>query len=137
VIYSTGVRLLSTDEGRINGWGSAVREERGWRGEARRRDALILLGAYGLGLAVEEVDELLMAADYKPLVLRLRHGLRTVVQLGQRHRGLPRLANATVDSILHHQCFRRIVRRPSAEDLQDEGHRLRVLATGAASAEAA
>ena len=33
------------------------------------RDALILLGAFGLGLAVEEVDELLMAADYKPLVL--------------------------------------------------------------------
>jgi transcriptional regulator with XRE-family HTH domain len=33
------------------------------------RDALILLGSFGLGLAVEEVDELLMAADYKPLVL--------------------------------------------------------------------
>jgi hypothetical protein len=33
------------------------------------RDALILLGAFGLELAVEEVDELLMAADYKPLVL--------------------------------------------------------------------
>ncbi|MEX2158129.1 MAG: hypothetical protein WEB04_01885 [Dehalococcoidia bacterium] len=33
------------------------------------RDAVILLGAFGLGLAVEEVDELLMAADYKPLVL--------------------------------------------------------------------
>ena len=33
------------------------------------RDALILLGSWGLELAVEEVDELLMAADYKPLVL--------------------------------------------------------------------
>jgi transcriptional regulator with XRE-family HTH domain len=33
------------------------------------RDALILLGAFGLELPVEEVDELLMAADYKPLVL--------------------------------------------------------------------
>ena len=33
------------------------------------RDALVLLGAWGLELAVEEVDELLMAADYKPLVL--------------------------------------------------------------------
>ena len=33
------------------------------------RDALTLLGAWGLELAVEEVDELLMAADYKPLVL--------------------------------------------------------------------
>jgi transcriptional regulator with XRE-family HTH domain len=33
------------------------------------RDALILLGNWGLELAVEEVDELLMAADYKPLVL--------------------------------------------------------------------
>jgi transcriptional regulator with XRE-family HTH domain len=37
--------------------------------ESPSRDALILLGAFGLGLAVEEVDELLMAADYKPLVL--------------------------------------------------------------------
>jgi transcriptional regulator with XRE-family HTH domain len=33
------------------------------------RDALILLGSWGLELAVEEVDELLMAVDYKPLVL--------------------------------------------------------------------
>ncbi len=33
------------------------------------REALILLGGWGLELAVEEVDELLMAADYKPLVL--------------------------------------------------------------------
>jgi transcriptional regulator with XRE-family HTH domain len=33
------------------------------------RDALILLGNWGLELAVEEVDELLMAAIYKPLVL--------------------------------------------------------------------
>ena len=33
------------------------------------RDALILLANWGLELAVEEVDELLMAADYKPLVL--------------------------------------------------------------------
>ncbi len=33
------------------------------------REALILLGGWGLGLAVEHVDELLMAADYKPLVL--------------------------------------------------------------------
>ena len=33
------------------------------------RDALILLSAFGLELLVEEVDELLMAADYKPLVL--------------------------------------------------------------------
>ena len=33
------------------------------------RDALILLGTWGLELAVEEVDELLLAADYKPLVL--------------------------------------------------------------------
>ena len=33
------------------------------------RDALILLGSWGLGLAVEEVDELLLAADYRPLVL--------------------------------------------------------------------
>src|SRR3990172_8886802 len=33
------------------------------------RDALILLGNWGLELAVEEVDELLLAADYKPLVL--------------------------------------------------------------------
>ena len=33
------------------------------------RDALILLGNWGLELAVEEVDELLIAADYKPLVL--------------------------------------------------------------------
>ena len=33
------------------------------------RDALILLSAFGLELSVEGVDELLMAADYKPLVL--------------------------------------------------------------------
>jgi hypothetical protein len=33
------------------------------------RDALILLGGWGLGLAVEEVDELLLAAEYRPLVL--------------------------------------------------------------------
>ncbi len=33
------------------------------------RDALILLGAWGLELPVHELDELLMAADYKPLVL--------------------------------------------------------------------
>jgi hypothetical protein len=33
------------------------------------RDALILLGAWGLELAVHELDEVLLAADYKPLVL--------------------------------------------------------------------
>ena len=33
------------------------------------RDALILLAGWGLELAVHEVDEVLMAADYKPLVL--------------------------------------------------------------------
>lgn len=33
------------------------------------RDALILLGAFGLELQVPEVDELLLAADYKQLVL--------------------------------------------------------------------
>ena len=33
------------------------------------REAIILLEGWGLGLAVEEVDELLLAADYKPLVL--------------------------------------------------------------------
>lgn len=33
------------------------------------RDALILLAAFGLELPVEEVDEVLMAADYRPLVL--------------------------------------------------------------------
>ena len=33
------------------------------------RDALILLGSWELELAVEEVDELLIAADYKSLVL--------------------------------------------------------------------
>ena len=33
------------------------------------REALILLGCWGLDLAVEEIDEVLMAADYKPLVL--------------------------------------------------------------------
>ena len=35
-----------------------------------RRDVLILLGSWGLELAVEEVDELLMAAGYKALVPR-------------------------------------------------------------------
>lgn len=33
------------------------------------RDALILLGAFGLELPVPDVDELLLAADYKQLVL--------------------------------------------------------------------
>jgi len=33
------------------------------------RDALVLLGCWGLELSVDEVDELLIAADYKPLVL--------------------------------------------------------------------
>jgi transcriptional regulator with XRE-family HTH domain len=33
------------------------------------RDALLLLAGWGLELAVEEVDELLIAANYKPLVL--------------------------------------------------------------------
>lgn len=33
------------------------------------RDALILLGAFGLGLSVPDVDEVLLAADYKQLVL--------------------------------------------------------------------
>lgn len=33
------------------------------------RDALILLCAFGLELPVEDVDEVLMMADYKPLVL--------------------------------------------------------------------
>jgi len=33
------------------------------------RDALILLGGWGLELAVHEIDELLIAAEYKPLVL--------------------------------------------------------------------
>jgi transcriptional regulator with XRE-family HTH domain len=33
------------------------------------RDALILLGAFGLELIVPDLDEVLMAADYKPLVL--------------------------------------------------------------------
>ena len=33
------------------------------------RDALLLLSGWGLGLTVEETDELLMAADYKPLIL--------------------------------------------------------------------
>jgi len=33
------------------------------------RDALILLSAFGLGLPVEEVDEILLVADYKPLAL--------------------------------------------------------------------
>lgn len=33
------------------------------------RDALILLSAFGLELRVEDVDEILLAADYRPLVL--------------------------------------------------------------------
>jgi transcriptional regulator with XRE-family HTH domain len=33
------------------------------------REALLLLTGWGLGLAVEEADEVLMAADYKPLIL--------------------------------------------------------------------
>ena len=33
------------------------------------RDALILLVAFGMGLPVEDVDEVLLAADYKPLAL--------------------------------------------------------------------
>lgn len=33
------------------------------------RDALILLGSWGLELSVDEVDELLIAADFRPLVL--------------------------------------------------------------------
>ena len=33
------------------------------------RDALILLGAFGLELPVHELDEVLIAAEYKPLVL--------------------------------------------------------------------
>ena len=33
------------------------------------RDALILLSAFGLRLSVPEVDEILLAADYKQLVL--------------------------------------------------------------------
>lgn len=33
------------------------------------RDALILLGSWGLELPVDEVDELLIAADFRPLVL--------------------------------------------------------------------
>ena len=33
------------------------------------RDALLLLAGWGLGLPVEETDELLLAADYKPLIL--------------------------------------------------------------------
>ena len=33
------------------------------------RDALILLSVYGLGLPLEDTDEVLLAADYKPLVL--------------------------------------------------------------------
>ena len=33
------------------------------------RDALILVGAFGLELPVPDLDEILMAADYKPLVL--------------------------------------------------------------------
>jgi hypothetical protein len=33
------------------------------------RDALILLGCWGLELSVDEMDELLMAAEFRPLVL--------------------------------------------------------------------
>jgi hypothetical protein len=33
------------------------------------RDALILLGGWGLELDVHELDEVLIAAEYKPLVL--------------------------------------------------------------------
>lgn len=33
------------------------------------RDALILLSAFGLELPVEDVDEILLVADYKPLAL--------------------------------------------------------------------
>jgi hypothetical protein len=33
------------------------------------RDALVLLGCWGLELGVDEMDELLIAAEYKPLVL--------------------------------------------------------------------
>ncbi len=33
------------------------------------RDALILLSAFGLELRVEDVDDILLAADYRPLVL--------------------------------------------------------------------
>ena len=33
------------------------------------RDALLLLTGWGLGLTVAETDELLVAADYKPLIL--------------------------------------------------------------------
>lgn len=33
------------------------------------RDALVLLGCWGLELSVNEMDELLIAAEYKPLVL--------------------------------------------------------------------
>ncbi len=34
-----------------------------------RRDVLLLLASWGLGLAVEETYELLVAADCKPLIL--------------------------------------------------------------------
>ncbi len=33
------------------------------------RDALILLSAFGMGLPVEDVDAILLAADYKPIAL--------------------------------------------------------------------
>lgn len=33
------------------------------------RDALILLTAFGMGLPIEDVDAILLAADYKPLAL--------------------------------------------------------------------
>ena len=33
------------------------------------RDALILMTVFGMGLSVEDTDEVLLAADYKPLAL--------------------------------------------------------------------
>ncbi len=33
------------------------------------RDALILLAVFGMGLGLEDSDEVLLAADYKPLAL--------------------------------------------------------------------
>jgi transcriptional regulator with XRE-family HTH domain len=33
------------------------------------RDALILLAAFGMGLSLEATDELLLAAEYRPLAL--------------------------------------------------------------------
>ena len=37
------------------------------------RDVLILLCCWGLGLSVEEFDEVLQAADYKPLVVPVEY----------------------------------------------------------------